>query len=267
MFESGLVSFSGDPNFPKIAVEASRGGKIRLYQDLYSKYTRSSLTRDTDRPIAIAGLEKRLITSFHVSGGFGIFDGAEFGPLRRSLLWRRAADVGRLEMIDFQKVNSTASSVPPPPTWSWMAYKGAIQYLDVPFGGVEWEENEIRSPWSGRPTGTWTYSGDRSNRRPGLTVIARSFDAQAAHKIRDAIILDDPSSWASLVSITKCVILGRLKTEDAKPRKEAVYYVLLVAPADSNALQGMAAYRRVGVGITPGSVVSTAGPGSREQVW
>lgn len=267
MLESGLVSFSGDPNFPKIAIEASRGGKIRLYQDLYSRYTRLSFTRDTDRPVAIAGLEKRLIGSFQESGGFGIFDGAGPGPLRRSLLWHRASDVGRMEMIDFKSVNSAASSVPSPPTWSWMAYKGAIQYLEVPFGCVEWEENGIQSPWSGKPTGTWSYSRDRSNLRPTLTVIACSFDTRAAHEIVDAIILDDPASWETLVSTMKCVILGKLKNEDQESQENDVHYVLLVAPADSSGLPGTPAYRRVGVGIIPGSLFSTAGQDGCGQVW
>lgn len=250
-----------------MAIEASRGGKIRLYQDLYSRYTRLSFTRDTDRPVAIAGLEKRLIDRFQESGGFGVFDGAGPGPLRRSLLWRRASDVGRMEMIDFKSVNNTALSVPSPPTWSWMAYKGAIQYLEVPFGCVEWEENEIQSPWSGKPTGTWRYSRDRSNHRLTLTVVARSFDTQAAHEIGDAIILDDPASWEALVSTMKCVILGKLKNEDQQSRENVVHYVLLVAPAVSKGSQGTAAYRRVGVGIIPGSLLLITGPDSREKVW
>lgn len=148
-----------------------------------------------------------------------------------------------------------------------MAYKGAIQYLDLPFGRVEWEENDVHSPWSGRPAGTWTYSRDRSNYRQALTVTVRSFDTQAASEFRDAIILDDPANWIPLVSTIKCVILGKLKSEVKGLQKNGVRYVLLVAPADSNGSQDTQAYNRVGVGIMPFSLFSTAGPGSHGQVY
>lgn len=224
-------------------------------------------TQDTDRPVAISGLEERLIRSFQVSGGFGVFDGDGPSPLRRSLLWRRAPDVGRLEMIDFQSVNSTASPPPSPPTWSWMAYNGAIQYLEVPFGRVEWEENEIRSPWFGRPAGTWSYSRDRSNHRLVLTVTARSFDAQTAYEIGDTIILDDPARWEALIPTIRCVILGKLRDDVQTTRKNTLYYVLLIASANQKGWWDTPAYRRVGVGIIPGSLFSAAGPASCEQVW
>ncbi|POS75002.1 CAMK/CAMK1 protein kinase [Diaporthe helianthi] len=266
--ENGLVSFSGDPQFPRIAVEASRGGRIILYQDLYSKYTRLSLTRDVDRPIAIAGLEKRLISSFEVSGGFGIFDGARPGLLQRSLLWCRAPDVGHLEMIDFQSVKSTSSMGSAPPTWSWMAYKGAIRYLNIPFGRVEWEHKDISSPWSGSPAGTWTYSRDRSSCRPALKATVSPFDSQAAYELGDALFLDDPRSWAAVAPTIACVIFGKLKSEDEDLKEDTLHYVLLVAPTDSMEVQCNLGYRRVGVGIIRRSLFLETGLGStRERIF
>ncbi|KAI3392588.1 hypothetical protein diail_5462, partial [Diaporthe ilicicola] len=47
--------------------------KIRVYEDLYRQYTRLEFTRNTDRPIAIAGLEKRLIRDLKAQGGLGVF--------------------------------------------------------------------------------------------------------------------------------------------------------------------------------------------------
>lgn len=262
------MSFSGgDPNFPELAIPASRGGKIRVYQELYSKYTRLGLSRDTDRPVAIAGLEQRLIKSFQVSGGFGIFDGARPGLLRRSLLWRRDPEVGRLEMIDFQSVDSPASTVPSPPTWSWMAYKGAIQYLEPPFGSVKWEDSEVCSPWSGKPTGTWIYSRDRSSKRPALTVNVCEFDSQAAYELKDTLILDDPTSWAALASTVRCVSFGRLESEDQNSGEGVLHYVLLVAPTDSKGLQGNLTYRRVGVGKIRDSLFLKTGLDRRERIW
>jgi hypothetical protein len=49
------------------------------------QYSRLLFSRIEDRPIAIAGLEKRLIGAFGTQGGFGVF-AAPDGLLQRSLL-------------------------------------------------------------------------------------------------------------------------------------------------------------------------------------
>lgn len=148
-----------------------------------------------------------------------------------------------------------------------MSYKGAIRYLEVPFGRVEWEDNDVLSPWSGSPAGTWTYSRDRSNQRPALIVTVRPFDCQTAYNLGDALILDDPTSWEALAPTIKCVIFGRLKSEDQDLRENVLHYVLLVAPTESEAMQYNLGYRRVGVGVIRDSLLLKTGLSSRERIW
>ncbi|KAF3766598.1 HET-domain-containing protein, partial [Cryphonectria parasitica EP155] len=136
--DNTLASFLGDPNFPKVAIESSRGGKILFHQSLCKQYSRLAFTRQTDRPVAISGLEKRLVQSFGVSGGYGVLnDTKNPGMLRRSMLWHRASDCTTLRRISFARSA--------PPTWSCMSYEGPIDYPDLPFAQVEWEQCDIQS--------------------------------------------------------------------------------------------------------------------------
>lgn len=253
--DSQLASFLGDPNFPKLAIEANRGGKIGLYQDLYVRYSRLGFSHYEDRPVAIAGLEKRLISSLGLRGGFGMLDDNWPGLLRRSLLWRRAQDEESLGLITFNRNGDRASKATPPPTWSWMAYKGAIEYLDPPFDQVEWETKEIISPWATNAFSTWSYSSDISAERRKLRVVARSFDVAAA-AIDDTsdLIMDTPSSTQVAGSALKCVILGRLRNESEEALGGRRHFVMLVKPTGPQA-NGPHTYLRAGVGFMPESVI------------
>lgn len=177
---SELAAFLGDSRFPESTAKLPYGAKIRLYQDLYSKYSRLELSRHEDRPIAIAGIEKHLVLSFQVRGGFGVFDDGERGLLWRSLLWRRGRneeeEAPRLQRIDFEHVEGSAAGRIAPPSWSWMAYRGAIDYLDPPFDRMEWEERDIYSQWSNTAGKTWSYSRDYSACPLELTVTPRPVD-------------------------------------------------------------------------------------------
>lgn len=258
--ESTRGSFLGDSHFPQVAIESSRGGKIRLYQELYSQYSRLAFTRQEDRPLAIAGLEKRLIHSFKVRGGFGVLDDAALGLLRRSLLWHRAPDTARLETIDFCRASgllAVTSSVSSPPTWSWMAYKGAIMYMDAPFGRVEWEGEDVCSPWSSSAVGTWSYSGDRPNDTLVLRVNSRAFEARAAGGPGEAsIILDAPIVTDKPGAGLRCVVLGRMKSLQGSP-DDRIHFVLLVKLEGSQSVaagsSGSRTFRRMGIGRMPGN--------------
>ncbi|OBS29682.1 hypothetical protein FPOA_03622 [Fusarium poae] len=166
------ASFLGDPNFPKLAMRSTRGAKIRFYESLYRQYSNLDFTKIHDRPIAIAGLEQRLISAFKTEGGYGIFNGAFFG---RSLLWTR--DIQRshgLKLINFPPGQKFRV-----PTWSWTAYEGPITYLDIPFDHVRWTYNTaeggVRSPWSTMESDSTSFSlhTGELNGRIDLTAQAR----------------------------------------------------------------------------------------------
>lgn len=238
-------------------MRSTHGGKIRLFQDLYSKYSRLELSHDADRPVAIAGIEKHLISSFDVRGGFGVLDDGDPGLLWRSLLWQRARKAPRgLKRIEFEKLKGVAGAIIPPPSWSWMAYKGAIDYLDLPFKEVDWEEHDICSRWS-RGTGkSWTYSGDYLTCPLELTVHGRSFDLQTARESDSAsIVLDDPDRVDELEPLLKCVVLGRLKHQGKESSDARTHYVLLVTPTVPQGGGSSPIYNRVGVGYMPGALI------------
>lgn len=154
-------------------MESPHGGQIRLYRDLYMQYSRLAFTQSQGRPVAIAGLEQRLITSFGVQRGGG---GSASSRTAESpeicgavLLWHRAADVDSLEPISFRGHRGLAAGATGPPAWSWMAYEGGFEYLDLPFGQVGWEKDDILA------AGTWSDK-DGAAATVGLSVNARSIN-------------------------------------------------------------------------------------------
>lgn len=82
ILDSNKAAFLSDPVSPKVATNSTKGSQIRLYESLYRQYSTLQFTKAYDRPIAIAGLEQRLIRAFGKPGGFGVFN----RYFRRSLL-------------------------------------------------------------------------------------------------------------------------------------------------------------------------------------
>lgn len=209
--------------------------------------------------MAIAGIENRLITSFDVQGGFGVLDDGKRGLLWRSLLWQRANDP--LHRIRFDL------TVVAPPSWSWMAYKGAIDYLDLPFNKVEWEEDDIQAQWS--IARMWSYSRDYSKCPLQLNVYPRGFDLKAAKTCDDArILLDNPDREAELEPSLKCVVIGKSKDEDQERTEDRTHYIMLLA---STAVQEVGThcatvYSRVGVGYVPGVLIDYNQPVERGEL-
>lgn len=252
----------GDPKFPKVATNSSKGGRIRLYELLYKQYSRLQFTRVYDRPLAIAGLEQRLIRAFDTQGGYGVFT-RYFG---RGLLWQRDAVMMPQAMKPIQFPRSQKYQVP---SWSWMAYEGAINFMDLPFGEIDWEEREIHSPWgpqspcltsSLRPNhssnAAW-YTTNR-NERIDLKVIVRDFLASA-----DARIVYDSGQRPSNRAV-KCVVVGRRK-KTTRVDDALIHYVLVVAQKVGPGYDAI--YERIGVGALPGTSITLDGSGQPAKVF
>ena len=252
---SKVAAFLGDPNFPELAIRASesgratsRGEKILYFQDLYMKYSRLAFTNWEDRAVAMAGLEQRLVAGFRSRGGFGILDDtpglSHRSLLHRSLLWRRGRDEPALTRIAFPSDRQKA------PSWSWMAHRGAIDYLPLPFAGVEWELVEVRSPWGG------------GSAAAGVAVGAKARPLQgAAAADRDAHLAYDAADGATAAVGLLCVVMGRAK--GSAPAADRAHYVLLVAPAPAAPppVASAPAYERVGAGSLPGRCIEFGRPG------
>ncbi|KAK4164675.1 heterokaryon incompatibility protein-domain-containing protein [Cladorrhinum sp. PSN259] len=273
------AAFLGDPNFPDLTMTSTKGARIRIYESLYKTYSRLEFTKPYDRPIAIAGLEQRLVAAFNTHGGYGIFDGEFFG---RSLLWKRDSEEG-MRRIDFSAaqmlpLSSTKSYTVP--TWSWMAYEGAISFLDLPFRGVEWHyggEKGIKSPWAQTTTAvaTGSSSGSQTNSSSAtwhtgnsgeetyLKVWASEF-VVSLEMAKTKILFDEGSNtslgfddWRQV----KCVIVGRRKLKSAQQAGldtgDLEHYVLVVVSSPKEGRQDM--YERIGVAALPGSWIAQGG--------
>lgn len=150
------------------------------------------------------------------------------------------------------------------PTWSWMAYEGGITFMDIPFDGVLWKEDEegeeIRAPWChGSISNSSWHTGD-SDGRIDLICRARALDLSL---IDEKIVYDKvvrPSGRT-----LKCVVIGRKKSKVPADVAEQEHYVLVVAPKLESG--GEDVYERVGVGTLLGSWIDLDGPGLQVHVF
>ncbi|KAK2746243.1 tol-like protein [Colletotrichum kahawae] len=255
--QNDMADFLDDPKFPyKAMKEKSRAVRIRYFQDLYRRYSQLEFSHIQDRPIAIAGLENRLLKAYATQGGYGIFDdGPGHGLFHRSLLWQRSEEEDALNAIDF---SSRPDSVAP--TWSWMAYDGGIDYLDLPFQETEWERTDIEPPWS-------VTSGDSDGPRQTtrLKVIVRSFSVAGAPERKLGKIkftYDNPyRKGTSDRQSPLCVVIAKEKGN--KSLQEKPHYVLVVIGTGGGIEHGQRCFNRLGVGFLPGKYIGLEEDGVR----
>lgn len=175
---------------------------------MYRMYSRLELTEPTDRPTAIAGLERRLAGAIGTSAHFGVFAHSEL--LHQSLLWRRSGDK-LLEPIKFK----TGSIVP---SWSWTAYQGAIDYLHVGVAGkktIRWNTGITIRP---------------SIVAGGLPVELKAPVLEFATEMLfdvDRFILDCQHQHTAQIRDLRCVIVG-ISSDDAG---NEIYLIIIVSPA------------------------------------
>ena len=266
------ASFLGDPAFPTVALKSSKGAKIRLYEILYKMYSALEFTKMWDRPIAIAGLEQRLVWAFGTHGGYGVFGGQFFG---RSLLWKRDGNAEgneAMKTIEFPVGDRRYYHVP---TWSWMAYEGVIGFLEIPFDGVEWrhgEEEGVVSPWverkgvagrDGEVEADAVWHTGKADEQIVLSARGREL-AVSMEEARRKIVYDAGVPPGNGVSEVRVVIVGRQKTGNRQAVNVGVlqHYVLVVGQRQESGV-GTARYERLGVAALPGSWIDLKGLGKK----
>lgn len=187
--------------------------KIQLFQGLYERYSDLALTSKGDRPVAIRGLEMRLIRTFKTVGGFGMFE----CYLHRCLLWHRSGS--HLKRIDKNLFRGDRV-----PSWSWMAYDGGIRYLDVPLGGVSWA-SDIVSPFQ-----QWTPQ--EANKTDELEkpceIQAPTWELVAPQSLPLKLDESDYDGFASL----SCIILARSKEEQNEMTRS--FFVIITRPVNAD---------------------------------
>ncbi|KAK7404072.1 hypothetical protein QQX98_010158, partial [Neonectria punicea] len=204
--------FLGDANFPNVATNSTKGGRIQLIKSLYKKYSKLEFTNDFDRPLAIAGLEQRLIRAFDTKGGYGVFQ----LYLGRTLLWKRDSDKA-LRKIDFPPEQKFQV-----PSWSWMACSGPIDFVDTPFKEVDWNK-DLGSPWAS--AGDWASSTGDSTFSNVLHAVAYDIDLKGSSL---GIVFDSDAPRAG--TIVKCVVVGKEKRKNSAGLSEQRHFALIVAP-------------------------------------
>lgn len=176
-------------------------------------------------------------------GGFGVFDDGE-GLLQRGLLWQRGKRGDKVEPTLRRIVFPPERDVNVP-TWSWMAYEGAIGFLDLPLGGVDWQMDEIHSPIF--PDAFKTSSAVDGTAGLELTAFARTFSIPRKGSTQVMVVSDIPG--ADDDRQLKCVVMGR-RREDGEA-EDARHYVMFIKLIKDSTM----VYERVGVGFMPGKFI------------
>jgi len=120
--------FKLDSRFPNRLFHAGPRETMEFIRILIEDYTKREITVETDRCVAMLGLQTRIASATGCNSRFGTFD----RYIHRNLLWYAAVGA-KLEKIDYTIYV---------PSWSWMAYNGAVRFLDeeISVGGVLWAE-------------------------------------------------------------------------------------------------------------------------------
>lgn len=175
----------------------------------------------------MSGLEARIAGALRCESRYGVFQ----NHLHRNLLWQ--ASHGKMGRIAYDSNHQV-------PSWSWMAYSGGIQFLDIPIRSMS-RANSLHFD-EGRKSALITDVG----------------------KFRNCMIKSDGDRWAVFNFIGKkrgwirydvedrgkhhkdrCVVVGKTGRGSVEE-----YYILAVLP---NMVEGE--YRRVGIGMVRSSYV------------
>ncbi|KAF2178434.1 HET-domain-containing protein [Zopfia rhizophila CBS 207.26] len=223
--------FMLDPNFPDRLLKSGEQRTMEFIHFLFENYSERDLTKETDRCVAISGLEASIARARGCRSRYGIF--REY--LHRNLLWQRP-DGKKTQRIGYEP-----GSVP---SWSWMAYGGGIQFMDILFGDVDWN-NELR----------FNKKPKMEGRHALVTDIGAFRNCSLEQRDTSYAILDLDSNKAERgwiqydietsedLHAERCVVVGRKYHWVERGLSNTKYYILVVRPTSVDA-----EYRRVGVG-------------------
>jgi len=192
---------------------------LKFISFLFEDYSKRDLTVLTDRCIAISGLENRIAGALKCPSRYGVFQ----QYFHRNLLWQASDKIKEIE-YDYHV-----------PSWSWMAYSGGIQFIDIPLRMVDWidhlrfEECECNHAII---ASLWTFQN----------CTTRLCEAQYAvldsNRVKRGWIQYDAEGDKDLRK-EQCVVVGRKSNSGIDE-----YYVLVVRSTNVNG-----EYRRIGVGL------------------
>jgi len=225
--DSPKAALLGDPQFPQVILKRNPADRAALLQKLFETYSAMNLTVAADKSVAISGLERRLAKNLDGITAYGVME----CYLHRSLLWQRAAEKP-LRRIKYPKKRSI-------PSWSWMAYDGAIEYLKVPNQGVEWNNCIFFPPARGSVATTAPAKSQSSVRE--LNVSVSALCAAEIQREPWRLSIDNPGA-VDFEELASVVVVGRSRTSIGSLPGDVELYVLVVKETF------MGGYQRVGAG-------------------
>jgi hypothetical protein len=142
-----------------------------------------------------------------------------------------------------------------------MGYKGAIDYLDLPLGGVDWLPDAILSPWAEGGAESW-HTGDGKG-VVALSATARVFTVGEQDEKNFGTFYDRGKPSKEEEKTFRCVVVGKRMARAKMPVGEITHYVLLIAPKKTtDSPRGEKLYERVGVGYMAGRFIDLVGNGA-----
>lgn len=101
-----------------------------LLEKVFTQYSTLDLTFAEDRPSAIIGIESRLAMFYSSPSVYGVMVRRKlFG---RTLLWTRQQS---------HRLHPLSSARDKPPSWSWMAWTGPIEFVLAPESDLDWRSD------------------------------------------------------------------------------------------------------------------------------
>lgn len=212
--------FTLDPNFPKRLLESGRRRTLNCISFLFQEYSKRNLTVPSDRCVAISGLVDRIAGALECRSRYGIFE----KYLHRNILWQASDD--KIKKIEYNFHM---------PSWSWMAYSGGIQFMDIPLGKVDWINHlcfdEERERDHAIITNLWTFENCTIGLHEAQYVVLDPKGMEIGWIQYDVGGRED-------LREKQCVVVGK------KERFIKEYYVLVVRSIGKDG-----EYKRTGVGL------------------
>ncbi|KAF2452684.1 heterokaryon incompatibility protein-domain-containing protein, partial [Lineolata rhizophorae] len=221
----GKQSFMFDSDFPGRLFESGNRRAIEFIHFLFEDYSKRGMTKETDRCVAISGLEARIARARRCESRYGILQ----SYLHRNLLWQRVNDK-KTERIGYKPEIV--------PAWSWMAYGGGIQFMEIPFGRVGWNDGLRFSEEHKHVllTDIGVFRNCRLEPSGGSYAVLDSSEAE-----RGRIRYDTKASEG--LDAERCVVVGRELDENELGAGHKKNYILVVRPTSVDD-----EYMRVGSG-------------------
>jgi hypothetical protein len=232
-FSPQVKYFLIDPSFPGRLLKAGNTHAVEFLNSLFENYSMRGITQPTDRGAAIFGLQRRLTSTLHCEGRYGILE--RF--LHRNLLWQRSG-VEKMERIRYNNLKV--------PSWSWMAYQGGIKFIDASFADIYWNrglgfDERRKDALTGSLGKFWKCT---------ITQEGPRYIVLDSRGIRNGWLQFDIEGSTDL-DVQKCVVVG---CEGFAIRSAIRFFVLVVRPTATNG-----EFERVGVGLVEASCVSRLG--------